>query len=323
MKTSTLLTATIATLMACATDAISAAPINSFQVPSGTKVDVLSISPVQSPGGIGQAVMLKYETTLKVADKPRLEKEADDVWDLFRSEVEKSGASAAILSAHEKTTGGTVRTGHSFDFVIEKDAAGKWHCSNDKVVTVGGPGKIIYRQALQLAAQQHYQEAIEKYNKSIALDPTYSQSYADRGMSYCVLKQFDKSLADINKAISLNPGAQQFYINRSAVRGERKEYDKVIEDCNKVMTLKLQPTMQAGAYGNRGEAYFKLGQYDKAVDDLTKAIPIHPQPAECYYYRSLAYEKLGKKELADQDKAKADHLGYKPGSNTVIIENIK
>jgi tetratricopeptide (TPR) repeat protein len=323
MKTLAILTVTISALVACTTNALSATPINSFQVPSGTKVDILAVAPVRFTSGNGQALMLKYETTLKVADKPRLEKEADDVWDLFRSEAEKSGTSAVILSANEKTSDGTVRVGHSFNFVIEKDAAGNWRCSNDKVVTIGSPAKIIYRQALQLVAQKHYQEAIARYTKSIALDPTYSQSYADRGMCYLVLKQFDKSLSDIDKAISLCSANAQYYINRGAVHGDRKEYNKVVEDCEKAMSLKLQPAMQAGAFGNRGEAYFKLGQYDKAVDDLTKAILTHPQPAECYYYRSLAYEKLGKKELSQQDKAKADQLGYKPGSDTLIIDSAK
>src|SRR5262245_7811739 len=58
--------------------------------------------------GIGQinfskappALMLNYLTDLNVQDRVALRKEADEIWEEFRPEVEKAGLSGAILSAN-------------------------------------------------------------------------------------------------------------------------------------------------------------------------------------------------------------------------------
>lgn len=54
----------------------------------------------------------------------------------------------------------------------------------------------------------------------------------------------------------------------------------------------------------RGQEYFKLKKYKQAVDDYTQAIEIAPNTSSNYQARSLAYEKLGQKSMAQKDQSK-------------------
>jgi tetratricopeptide (TPR) repeat protein len=290
------------------------------RLPSGKQIKLLGVGTVLSSSDKKKSLMLQYETDKNMNDKQGLAQEADDIWDLFKIDIEQSGLNSAIISVNSEPTGWPVKFNRTYNFVLEKDTHGEWHCTNDKLVTIGTPAKIAYRQALQIVAKGHYKEALASYDKSIDLNPNYAQAYVDRGAIYFSLHQLDKSLHDLNKAIGLNPDSAEAYINRAAVYVEIKQFQKAIDDCSKVITLSTAPAILGGAYANRGEAYVKIGNYEKAIDDLTKAITSNPQPAESYYYRSVAYEKIGKKELAIKDRAKAIKLGYHEGENTTIIE---
>jgi len=59
---------------------------------------------------------------------------------------------------------------------------------------------------------------------------------------------------------------------------------------------------------SRGELYAINGRYQQAIDDFTLAIKLHPDFAESYYNRGLAYDKIGAADLALEDFNKAIRL---------------
>jgi hypothetical protein len=71
-------------------------------VKSGNEVKVVKVGPVYGQGMKKLAVELQYETELKVSDLAALRKEADEVWKVFRPDVEKASEKTAIVSAVEK-----------------------------------------------------------------------------------------------------------------------------------------------------------------------------------------------------------------------------
>ena len=285
---------------------------------SGKQIKVLGIRTVLYGAGKTKTLMLIYQTNRSINDKPGLAQEADDIWDLFIADAERSGLKSAIISANTEATLGS--SNHGYNFLIQKASDGQWKCLNDNLVTKGTPAKVELRKAAQISAQKNYKEALVHYDRSIKLDPYYAQAYVVRGGIYALLHQSDKALCDLNKAISLNPDSGQAYNNRAAVYGETKQYQKAIDDCSKSIALNTIPTAAAIAYGNRGELYVKIGQYENAIDDLTKSIESNPQPAESYYYRSIAEEKLDKQDLAVVDRKKATELGYRENENTAVTQ---
>jgi len=75
--------------------------------------------------------MLKYETDLTVSDLVAMRKEVDQIWALFREDVERGNYHGAIVSANEVPRGLIFKSSKSYNFVYERRVDGTWHCVND------------------------------------------------------------------------------------------------------------------------------------------------------------------------------------------------
>jgi len=75
-------------------------------------------------------------------------------------------------------------------------------------------------------------------------------------------------------------------------------------------SIELLPDNSAG-FCNKGEAELKLGRTEEALTDLTKAATSEDQACagEAHYFRSVLYDKLGKSDLAKQDREISKQLG--------------
>lgn len=101
-----------------------------FTLPSGKQIRVMGVGQINFTQG-APALMLQYQTDLKVANKPALRSEADEIWPAFKNDVEGANLNAAIISANEIPRGFIVKRGNSYNFVYEKRADGSWHCLDD------------------------------------------------------------------------------------------------------------------------------------------------------------------------------------------------
>jgi hypothetical protein len=72
------------------------------------------------------ALMLKYQTDLKITDKVALRSEADEIWPLFRNDVERANLNEAIISANEIPHGFLITSNKGYNFVYKKSADGTW-----------------------------------------------------------------------------------------------------------------------------------------------------------------------------------------------------
>lgn len=69
-------------------------------------------------------------------------------------------------------------------------------------------------KALELNRQYKNKEAIELYDKAIALNPTVAQVFFNRGVAKGQIFDFEGSIKDYDKAIELNPEFREAYSNR-------------------------------------------------------------------------------------------------------------
>jgi hypothetical protein len=105
---------------------------SSIKLKSGKEFKVLQVGPVYGQGMKKLGVELQYETELRVSNVTILRKEADQVWDAFRPQVEKANEKAAIVSAVEKRPSGIIKKSQGYNFVFERRPDGTWHCLDDK-----------------------------------------------------------------------------------------------------------------------------------------------------------------------------------------------
>jgi hypothetical protein len=93
---------------------------------SGNQIKILDITRIYFSGG-DPALMLKYETTLKVEELVELKEEVKEIWETFSYDVEKANLKCAVISANEIPQGVIIKQGKAHNFVFEKNVEGKWN----------------------------------------------------------------------------------------------------------------------------------------------------------------------------------------------------
>lgn len=145
--------------------------------------------------------------------------------------------------------------------------------------------------------------ALQECNAMIAQNPKDLDYYKLRAKIFETNKELEKALADLSKVVSLEKRDPPAYLNRGQLYDRMGQYAKAIADYTKAAELN---SSEDDAFRYRGSSYFKLGQYDKAVDDYTHAINQDPiGNVATYSLRALAYDKLGKIDLALKDRRSA------------------
>jgi tetratricopeptide (TPR) repeat protein len=119
--------------------------------------------------------------------------------------------------------------------------------------------------------QGNYSKAIEEYDRTIQLRPSFADAYNNRGAAYVKLGNLENGLKDFYAAIALD------------------------RSC-------------AGAYYNRGVVYFRLGSFSHAKTDLDMAIKLNPKYADAYYNLTVVYGNLGRIHKETEDFVKVIEL---------------
>lgn len=152
-------------------------------------------------------------------------------------------------------------------------------------------------------------EAIENYNKAIALVDDNAEFYANRGAAYGSINRLDLALADLSKAIELDSDHDNSYLNRSLVYVGTGQHELAIKDHENY--LRLKPNSPDIWY-EKGMAQIRVGRYQESLQSLTKAITFNQSPNIGLYYRERARLQvyyLNNKAAAQQDAQAAQSRG--------------
>jgi hypothetical protein len=99
--------------------------LREVSLPSGKKVKVMAAGRINFSND-SPALMLKYQTDLKISDTAELRKEVEEIWAMFKADVEQAKLTNAIISANEVPHGLVIKTGNAFNFVYKKSTDGRW-----------------------------------------------------------------------------------------------------------------------------------------------------------------------------------------------------
>lgn len=104
--------------------------LQEVKLPSGDSIGLMSVTYMHFTNG-PPAMMLKYQTSKSITDTDALRKQAAEVWDHFRLQVEREGFKSAVLSANDPPKGFIFTTNSTYNFVFDQKADGSWRCSYD------------------------------------------------------------------------------------------------------------------------------------------------------------------------------------------------
>ena len=160
---------------------------------------------------------------------------------------------------------------------------------------------------------RQYSTALIQFNKSIDLDPQFSLSWLNRGITKMELKDFQGAREDFNQAIKLKRGYALGYILRGVANYRLGQTDAMLAD----LEIGLQLDFKALA-----------NVLDISEDAVSKAIEMAPENANYYFSRGYAHftEQNYRPALADFTKAvntvsgSSEFLKY-AGATKVYLED--
>jgi hypothetical protein len=100
-------------------------------LPSGKQIKITSIVPMHFANGT-DAMILNCETDISIDDMAALRKEVDEIWSIFRKNVEGAGMTNGVIRISHPEGSGVVTQSRGYGFVFEKRADGEWHCLQDE-----------------------------------------------------------------------------------------------------------------------------------------------------------------------------------------------
>ena len=151
-------------------------------------------------------------------------------------------------------------------------------------------------------AKKDYDRAIQDYDQTIRLNPSYALAFYNRGLAYYNKKDYGRAIEDYDQAIRLNANYASAFNNRGNVYRAKRDYDRAIQDYNE--GIRLDPKY-AAAFNNRGNVYRDKKDYDRALHDYDRAIQLNPNYALAFNNRGIAYraKKDYNRSLADYEAA--------------------
>src|SRR4029077_13061125 len=125
------------------------------------------------------------------------------------------------------------------------------HIALAKKPPAGGGGDHI-QGGIELAQQNHYDDAAAEFTKAIEANPKDPRGYANRGTAYRqgaraavaagdsegASTRYQSAMADFSKYIEVAPKDASGYIERGETQVELKQYDPALTDLNKALELK-------------------------------------------------------------------------------------
>ena len=149
--------------------------------------------------------------------------------------------------------------------------------------------------------------ALADLDRAIEADGRLADAWNSRGAVRSSLGRHEEALADFDRAIALHGSFAEAYLNRANTLVAMGRIDAAFPDFN---TYVLSEPDDPRGYFCRGIARAASGDAAGAVEDYGRAIRLEPRFAYAWYFRSRAYQSLGRYDRARGDALTARGLGY-------------
>jgi tetratricopeptide (TPR) repeat protein len=188
-----------------------------------------------------------------------------------------------------------IRNGDYRDSIsIWADSISKWPADAENS---DRPGVVAAHHNLAVALYQDGRraEAIEQYEKALAIDPGYSLSYNGLGVAWDDRGEFGRAEASFNKALELNPRYANAHSNLAVVLAETGRGQEAIEHYQ--AALSISPGY-AEAHNGLGIIHLRAGQWERAILEFQKALESRPGFVDARSNLGMALAQGGKVEEA-------------------------
>ena len=137
----------------------------------------------------------------------------------------------------------------------------------------------LFQKGNSLLEEGHLLEAIDIYAEVVGADSGHMNAYANRGLAYSYLEDYEQAIEDFTKALELdptreNPELPTLFLNRGFAYSNAGEVEKAFEDYGQA--LRINSTF-AEAFCNRGMLNQKQKLMERALSDYRMAVDCAPE----------------------------------------------
>ncbi|MFS8116868.1 MAG: tetratricopeptide repeat protein [Microcoleus sp.] len=136
-----------------------------------------------------------------------------------------------------------------------------------------------FNLANRLFTEGKRDEAIESYEKAIAIKPDWAEAYGNIGSARSQQGDLDSAIVNYQKAVALKPELEVLHFNLGNSFLQQNKYEEAIT--NYQNTLKIKPDW-AEVHANLGSCFSMQGRLEEALTSYQEALRLKPDWAEVY-----------------------------------------
>ena len=166
-----------------------------------------------------------------------------------------------------------------------------------------------YNRGTALQALRRPQEALASYDQAIRIKSDYAEAHGNRAVLLDEFGHLEEALVSYDRAIRINPDYATAHSNRGNTLQKLKRHEEALESYRKA--TQIQPDY-AEAYSNQGNALLGMARFDEALGSYNHALKVNPNYAEAFYNRGVALHDLERLDAAldSYDRAVAIRPDY-------------
>jgi tetratricopeptide (TPR) repeat protein len=174
----------------------------------------------------------------------------------------------------------------------------------------------LFARAGAALEARNYDAAIRDYTLLIFLNPTFSQGYYGRALSYFSQNALDRALSDLARALETAPNSIQYvqgiFALRADIYTQQGDLDSAIADYDSIIAL----NPDASSYASRGLLRLNQDEFEAALSDMDEAIALAENEAVLYFYRAFIRSRM-----MDDTEAASDLLRFVALNRTELTQN--
>ena len=142
-----------------------------------------------------------------------------------------------------------------------------------------------------LGALDRRQEALQTFDRALALAPGYPDAWCNRGNTLQDMGRLEEALASYDRALSLKPDFALALNNRGNVLQKLQRCDAALGSYDYALALDAG---NAEVHANRADALQRLCRYDEALAGYDRAVALAPGAALIWNNRGAVLQHLGR-----------------------------
>ena len=140
-------------------------------------------------------------------------------------------------------------------------------------------------QARQLEAAGNYDQAIAILQQAAQTDPKQDVIWGSLGQSQLGAKKYPEAIESYQKAIAIKPTSGIYHAGLADAYARSGQTDKAVQEW--ATAAQNDPPNAGSYYFNEGAVLTNTGKVDEAIAAFDKALQVDPTRADAYYWKGI------------------------------------